>query len=202
MRRTDSTGRITLDLPSGVADRMAVLDVEAAGFAPKKEEVRLVAGYTPRDVQLAPVQLALVVQPSPASSSGAGVPGKTVAATSPSDTGASAQGETPASSAVTPAAHGEVTRVYASGPRLSGSGGAFSDEHILCANDLPSNARIASVDFALSGDRRCNAWATCREQSRTQNSVCYAFAMQGHNEWPAPGQAQSEGLLTVKYLLQ
>lgn len=90
-------------------------------------------------------------------------------------------------------------RVFSSGPRLSGSGGGFSDWHTLCSEGLPSSARIISATFALSGDRRCGEWANCRESERTANRVCYQFQMQGHNEWPAPGQASSEGILTVEY---
>lgn len=92
-----------------------------------------------------------------------------------------------------------VRRTFTSGPRLSGSGSAFSDWYTICSEGIPSAARIVNVSFALSGDRRCNAWASCREVELSASRVCYQFQLQGHNEWPAPGQAQSEGVLTVDY---
>jgi hypothetical protein len=163
-RQTDSTGRVTVELPFVVADHLARLQVEATNFQSKTEEIRLVSGYKQHDIRLSPSQPVAVLPPPPAQST-----------------------ET------------RAQRVFSSGPRLSGSGSAFSDWHTLCSDGLPGNARIISVTFALSGDRRCGAWANCRESERTANRVCYQFQMQGHNEWPAPGQASSEGILTVEY---
>jgi hypothetical protein len=92
-----------------------------------------------------------------------------------------------------------MQRVFSSGPRLSGSGNGFSDWYSLCSEGIPTNARITNVSFALSGDRRCGAWANCRESERSASRICYQFQMQGHNESLPPGQASSEGILTVEY---
>ena len=161
-RQTDSTGRLTLELPASSDGRLVKIEVQATGFEGKTEETRLQSGYRPYDIRLKP--------------------------------------ERPV--AVTPSATPTMIarqRVFPSGPRLSGAGLNFSDWYSLCS-ELPPSARITNVTFSLSGDRRCDAWANCKESSRSENKVCYQFQMQGHNEWPAPGQASSEGILTVNYL--
>lgn len=161
-RQTDSTGRVTFELPAATDGRLVRLEAQAAGFESKSEEARLKAGYRPHDIRLSPIQPVAAV-PSPA---------PTLVARQ---------------------------RVFSSQPRLSGAGGNFSDWYTLCS-ELPANARITNVSFSLSGDRRCGAWANCRESSRSPSQACYQFQMQGHNEWPAPGQASSEGILTVDFL--
>jgi len=161
-RQTDSTGRLTLELPAVTEGRLIRIEAQATGFESKIVETRLQAGYRPYDVRLRPVQ-PVAATPSP-------IPTLTAR-----------------------------QRVFSSGPRLSGAGSNFSDWYTLCS-ELLANARITNVAFSLSGDRRCGAWANCRESSRTQTQVCFQFQMQGHNEWPAPGQASSEGILSVDYL--
>lgn len=87
--------------------------------------------------------------------------------------------------------------VVASGPKLSGSGANFNNPpHELCG-EVPPGYKISVVDFRLTGDRACGAWSQCKESSRSAQRVCWQFAMQGHNEWPAPGQAQSEGVMRI-----
>lgn len=90
-------------------------------------------------------------------------------------------------------------RIFSSGPRISGSGSNFSEWYSLCSDGIPQSAKITNVSFLLSGDRRCGAWANCVESERTENRVCYKFQLQGHNENPPPGQAFSEGILTLDY---
>ena len=90
----------------------------------------------------------------------------------------------------------EVTRVYPSGQKASGSGSNFSDWYRVCSTEEPGY-RVRDVTFNLSGDRVCNAWSECKEENRSASQVCWRFRLQGHNEWPAPGQANSEGFLTV-----
>lgn len=161
-RQTDSTGRVTFELPAATDGRLVRVEAQATGFESKTEEARLQTGYRPHDIRLKPVQ-------------------PVAAAPSPAPTLVARQ------------------RVFSSQPRLSGAGANFSDWYTLCS-ELPATARITNVAFSLSGDRRCGAWANCRESTRSQSQVCYQFQMQGHNEWPAPGQASSEGILTVDYL--
>lgn len=92
-----------------------------------------------------------------------------------------------------------LQRIFSSGPRISGSGSGFSEWYSLCSDGIPQSATITNVSFLLSGDRRCGGWANCVETERTGNRVCYKFQLQGHNENPPPGQAFSEGILTVNY---
>jgi hypothetical protein len=94
------------------------------------------------------------------------------------------------------------TLVIRSGPRLSGARKAFSEWYELCSGELPRNSTIDTADFSLSGDRSCGAWADCREKTdkRTASQVCWEFRLQGHDEWPASGQAMSEGVLRIVIL--
>ena len=87
---------------------------------------------------------------------------------------------------------------FSSGPKLSGAGKNFSGWYELCSGVLPTGATIESVSFVLAGDRSCGAWAECREKERTSTRACYEFRLQGHEEWPAPGQANSEGTLKLQ----
>jgi len=93
----------------------------------------------------------------------------------------------------------EVVRVYSSGPKISGSMKAFSDWYSLCSGDEPGY-QIRTADFKLSGDRACNAWSECQQTTNTPTQVCWRFRLQGHNEWPPPGQANSEGILAVTWI--
>jgi len=92
------------------------------------------------------------------------------------------------------------SRVFSSGPRISGASANFSPWYRLCSEALQSPAKIVSSRFSLSGDRSCGGWANCRAVIETELQVCWEFQMQGHNEWPYPGQAFSEGILTIEYI--
>jgi hypothetical protein len=102
--------------------------------------------------------------------------------------------------AVLPAPSSEQIQVTRSGLKLSGRGKFFSDWYVLCSADLPAGAKIVAHELTLSGDRQCGAWAECQPTDTSDSKVCYRFRLQGHDEWPAPGQGQSEGVLTVKYV--
>jgi len=100
-----------------------------------------------------------------------------------------------------------------SGPLPSGNGKNFSSLYTLCSDASSCNPQAPGPDyviqkdqFELVGDRRCNAWSQCtRESSSTPHRVCYAFQMQGHDEWQGPfglggsGEAFSEGVLSVTW---
>jgi V8-like Glu-specific endopeptidase len=90
-------------------------------------------------------------------------------------------------------------KVFSSGPMMSGSGSGFSDWYKVEAEPPPPGYKITSVDFSLTGDRRCNAWSECRIAEKTDTKALFEFRMQGHNEWPGSGQASSEGHLIVTY---
>ena len=54
----------------------------------------------------------------------------------------------------------------------------------VCSDSLDRFERIgSSVDFTLEGDRKCGAWAECREVRHDPTSVCWQFRVQGHSEW-------------------
>lgn len=91
------------------------------------------------------------------------------------------------------------TKIFRSGQMLSGSRKDFSQWYELCSGELPRGSLIEADNFSLSGDRSCGAWADCRERrdKRTDTRVCWEFRMQGHDEWPASGQALSEGVLSI-----
>jgi hypothetical protein len=96
-----------------------------------------------------------------------------------------------------------LTRVYKSGPQMSGPGAEFSSFYSLCSQDgdVPSDFTIESESFSIVGDRSCGSWATCTEETKTPRQVCWKFRMQGHSEWgpfnSGQGKASSEGILTV-----
>ncbi|MDY0748755.1 hypothetical protein SNE35_29925 [Paucibacter sp. R3-3] len=97
-----------------------------------------------------------------------------------------------------------TTYQVSSGPKTSGSGSAFSEEYLI-SYSAPTGKKIAHHGLTLIGDRRCNAWSTCRVVKATSTFVQYAFSLQGHNEGgflfinnPNSGQRDSTALLTVE----
>jgi len=100
----------------------------------------------------------------------------------------------------------DIVRDFRSGPVPSGQGADFR-VYSLCSDppdSVPKDYVVKSAQFNLAGDRRCNAWATCSEQSRTSKQICWQFSMQGHNECNLPfghcsQAALSEGFLHVTY---
>ena len=91
-----------------------------------------------------------------------------------------------------------ITRVFSSGPKISGSGRNHSGEYVVYSDPSPPGYKIANYTFSLSGDRACNAWSTCKVAVEG-GRVAFRFSLQGHDEWPPPGQATSEGSLIVTY---
>lgn len=93
-----------------------------------------------------------------------------------------------------------ITKVFSSGPRLSGVRKAFSPEYQLVSDPPPAGYKIGTFTYSLSGDRACNSWSTCRAAIEGDR-VVFRFSMQGHDEFfNSPGQAVSEGHLTVTYV--
>ena len=92
-----------------------------------------------------------------------------------------------------------VVKTFDSGPKVSGSGQAFSGEYVLQSDPPPAGYQIGPIQYSLTGDRSCGAWSTCRAGVEGDRAVM-RFSLQGHNEWPSPGQAMSEGHLLVTYV--
>ena len=95
----------------------------------------------------------------------------------------------------TPAPSQQIV-VVNSGPKPSGAEDKWSDWYTLCGT-VPPTYKVDTSNFRLVGDRSCGAWAECREVQQTDQKVCYQFRMQGHNEQPPPGIAESEGILQI-----
>ncbi len=91
------------------------------------------------------------------------------------------------------------SKVYRSGPKLSGAGRAFSSWYRVCSDPPPKKYGFGRIDFRLEGDRGCGAWAECRGLDGSRGEACWEFRLQGHEELPPPGQALSEGVLTVMF---
>ena len=100
----------------------------------------------------------------------------------------------------------DLVREFTSGPVPSGQGADFRS-YSLCSDppdSLPKGYVVKSVQFNLIGDRQCNAWATCSEQSRGPAQVCWQFSLQGHSECNAlfkgcASARTSQGVLHVTY---
>jgi hypothetical protein len=92
-----------------------------------------------------------------------------------------------------------IVKTFRSGEVISGSRKAFSPEYQVVSDEPPDGYKIGNFIFSLSGDRACNAWSTCKA-AMEGNRVVFRFQLQGHDEWPHPGQAKSEGFLTVTYV--
>ena len=105
---------------------------------------------------------------------------------------------------VTAGAAYATTYQVSSGPKTSGSGAAFSEEYRIEAH-APAGKKIISHHLELGGDRRCNAWSTCRVIVATDTLVVYGFSLQGHNEGtffrfrnPNNGERDSTAYLTFE----
>lgn len=92
-----------------------------------------------------------------------------------------------------------LLKTYTSGPVISGSGANFSHEYQVVSDPAPAGYKIGGFTYSLTGDRGCNAWSTCKAAIEGDR-VVFRFTLQGHNEWPPPGQATSQGFLNVKFV--
>jgi hypothetical protein len=101
-----------------------------------------------------------------------------------------------------PSVREAISKTFSSGPKPSGFGADFSPEYTVCSDDAPPGYVAGAAEFVLRGDRSCGAWSTCRESSRTPQRVCWAFTLQGHNEWFPPRPAYSEGILKITFTPQ
>ena len=107
----------------------------------------------------------------------------------------------PVAEAVVPKQNEPYTELAASGPVLSGSGGGFSGWYEVSAPP-PKTGYTIDTDqssFYLSGDRKCGSWSECAWGERTPDKLSFRFRLQGHSEWPPPGQSVSQGFLKVVY---
>jgi hypothetical protein len=79
----------------------------------------------------------------------------------------------------------------------SGPGANWSDWYRLCSRPAPEGFRVARSAFHMEGDRNCNAYSECREDSDSDKQVCWMFRMQGHSEsvFQNQGRAMSRGVL-------
>jgi hypothetical protein len=98
----------------------------------------------------------------------------------------------------------QIVKTYSSGPQISGVGADFSPWYSLCSDPIPGY-HVVNSGLTLTGDRVCNAWSECRQDTdkSTATVSCWKFRMQGHSEalrlFGSSGSAQaySTGVLTV-----
>ena len=75
------------------------------------------------------------------------------------------------------------TKTYHSPEQWSGQGKAFSGWYSFTTPAAPAGYVISDVKYELQGDRRCGAWAECKEVKRNADgSVVLQFRLQGHDE--------------------
>jgi hypothetical protein len=86
-----------------------------------------------------------------------------------------------------------------SGPKISGIGHAWSCWYSLGVGRAPAGYTVQKVEFWLTGDRGCGAWAECHELVRNDAKVTWEFRLQGHDEIGAPGASVSTAHIRVIY---
>ena len=188
----DSTGKYTFAFDKSQAKKQAMVRITKPGFRASTKQVDL----PPLDGSVT-IRLDKLAQAPP-----------TIAATEPipsrqTEISPHISGALPPPSVSNGSATPAQPKVYVdikpktSGEKLSGSMKAFSDWYDLCSDPLPEGAVIESNQFVLSGDRSCGTYAVCEATLVTPQKVCHRFKLQGHDEWPHPGQAKSEGILSV-----
>lgn len=193
---TDSAGKHTFSLSSKLAGEHVKVLSTKDGYHEASEENSLPAKQGWITLRMKKLTTTVIKPPEVASATTNRVPNSE----SPPGTTltAAAAAATTASAAAPPDVRTTTESLsFTSAPVPSGSGSNWSNWAELCSGSLPPNAVIVSASFALSGDRSCGAWSECRQTSQTPTQVCYQFRMQGHNEWPAPGQALSVGNLKI-----
>jgi hypothetical protein len=77
------------------------------------------------------------------------------------------------------------TKTVTSPPVYAFPGSNWSPWVEICSTPLDADEQIgATLSFDLvGGDRKCNAWAECRETVHDRNRICWQFHFQGHDEW-------------------
>jgi hypothetical protein len=214
-RETDSDGQFSFWLSRTDPTQDATVHVDHVSYAPYE---RIVASDASN--QLGNIPLTLVTQTASASAEGApgGAAGTTPRPPASLGTGASVGaivGRPQLGAAVSirppmavvrpPLSELESARPPAkmvevsSGPKPSGIGKDWSEWYQVRIGAAPAGYTIEKVDFWLSGDRACNAWAECKELSKDDAQTLWQFRLQGHDEWGAPRQANSEGHLRATY---
>ncbi|MGX7004886.1 trypsin-like serine peptidase [Caballeronia sp. KNU42] len=91
-----------------------------------------------------------------------------------------------------------ITKTFSSGPVPSGPMKSFSRLYEVRSDTPPPGFKISDFSGVLNGDRACNSWSTCAVTKEGDHAV-FRFSLQGHDEWPFPGQALSTGTLIVTY---
>lgn len=219
-RHTDSDGQFSFWISRSDPTQDATLRVDHEKYEPYERIV-------PSDIssQLGDIHLAMIGKNVPGSepAAAAGSSGQGLA-TVPSSTSALTGGgalqkrphagvggrvESPIavarpSASMTASAAEPPTRVAeaSSGPKLSGSGKDWSEWYQVKIGAAPAGYSVEQTEFWLSGDRTCGAWAECKELTKDETQVVWQFRLQGHDEWGAPRQANSEGHLRVFYKLK
>lgn len=100
----------------------------------------------------------------------------------------------PASQSVAPALVTADSR-----PKASGIGHAWSPWYRLGVGKAPGGYTLQKIEFWLTGDRACGAWAECRELARGDDQILWEFRLEGHNELGAPARTFSTAHIRVIY---
>ncbi|HTS11686.1 MAG TPA: hypothetical protein VMH00_06175 [Candidatus Limnocylindrales bacterium] len=100
-------------------------------------------------------------------------------------------------------AHVAFTKLFSSGTVLSGVMKGWSPWYTVQADAPPPGYEVdldpGKTRFEVSGDRNCNSWGVCEWADHTPHGVSFRFMLQGHDEWPYPGQVPGIGYLYVAY---
>lgn len=68
-----------------------------------------------------------------------------------------------------------------SGPKPTGAAATWSRWYRLGVGKAPTGYTVQTVEFWMTGDNRCGSSAQCRELTRSDDQVLWAFRMHGHN---------------------
>lgn len=216
--RSDSDGNFSFWLERKKASDDASVRIEHASYSEYDRTVSSDGEAQLGDIRLVPLSASVPAsgpQPSTSSSTGASPPSPTARATasrSPASEAVGALAGRTRSGRIPPIAshpanarlemaetHTPRTVESSSGPKLSGKGKDWSPWYEVRVGVAPQGYTIDKVEFWLTGDRACGAWAQCKEVAKSDNEVFWSFCLQGHDEWGAPPQAYSEGHLRVVY---
>jgi hypothetical protein len=214
---TDSDGLFSFWLERKNASDDATVRVERANYLDYERTVSSDASTHLEDVLLARISASTAQSPSPSSSSNSERVGSAAGSGAASDrsvlrlpsgiavgVGSVIQSQPP-SPALPPRI--EATKILpapklvevSSGKQLSGDGKNWSPWYSVRTPAAPAEYAVGKIEFWLTGDRACGAWADCQQLVANEEGVVWQFRLQGHDEWGAPRQAFSEGHLKVIY---
>jgi hypothetical protein len=89
-----------------------------------------------------------------------------------------------------------------SGPKPSGTATSWSRWYRLGVGKAPTGYTVQKVEFWMTGDNRCGSSAQCRELTRSDDQVLWAFRMHGHNGRGASRPGYSVAHIRVIYRTQ